>query len=160
MFCNGPWEWEDNKTPARDMAPAHFTMNMTIDPYSKWKYKKPGNTDSSLILEEEQRTPLSGARTFWINIRWKKKNDDNNKIKINPQCALWKFHKLFQHMHTFKNIRRRREGKEEKKPDWLISRFPSAVRSIFCASLVGRSVYPRHLCRAYQAGALFEHVTV
>lgn len=49
-------------------------------------------------------------------------------------------------------------GQEEAS--WLISKFPSAVRSIFRGSLVGRSVYPRHLCLAYQASAMFEHVTV
>lgn len=73
-------------------------------------------------------------------------------------CAFKYFPKHICHKcsNTCTHIRIHRH----RKTEWLISRFPSAVRSIFCASLVGLSVYPRHLCLAYQPSAMFEHVTV
>ena len=74
--------------------------------------------------------------------------------KTNMQYAL--FSKFATNVPTHAHIRIHRH----RKTEWLISRFPSAVRSIFCASLVGLSVYPRHLCLAYQPSTMFEHVTV
>lgn len=108
---------------------------------------------SSILLKEEQSILLFagteiGSEIFRINFI-------QNKHTI---CAFKYFPKHICHKCsdtcTHIGIYRHR------KTEWLISRFPSAVRSIFCASLVGLSVYPRHLCLAYQPSPMFEHVTV
>lgn len=108
---------------------------------------------SSILLMEKQSIPSYakteiGSGIFWINVR-------QNKHTI---CAFKYFPKHICHKcsNTCTHVRLHRH----RKTEWLISRFPSAVRSIFCASLVGLSVYPRHLCLAYQPSAMFEHVTV
>lgn len=58
-------------------------MNMTIDSYSKWKYKKPANMDSSIRLKEEQETPLSGWSEHLQLIPGDNMKNINSKIKLN-----------------------------------------------------------------------------
>lgn len=109
---------------------------------------------ASILLRGEQTT-ASYANTEIDENKFGLSSGKTNKLTI---CAFKYYTKHICHKcsNTCTHIRIYRH----RKTDWLISRFPSAVRSIFCASRVGLSVYPRHLCLAYQPSAMFEHVTV